>query len=167
MILKSRTFRKDYFVNGKPVALIATAKIEHIQGNRQPHFSITADLYESYQQRGEPTVKSESGKTLWLSSCGQLTDEVNAHIPELSSYLQYHLSDNDGTPMYYLENGLYWFKEGNFDYFKSTVRWGDAPENLKELSAEDVKAILLERLPAIQKDYTEAIERLFVEAVHS
>jgi hypothetical protein len=172
-ILATRVFRKDYMVNGKPVTLIATAEVSQI-GDQEPYFSVTADMYEKYQQRGEPKVMHSSGKTLWLSACGQLVDEIKTHIPELAPYLQYHLSDNNGTPMHYITNSLYWagkyrYANGgkndppNWEYFKDTARWFDAPspEEISRWTPYDLQDRLTARLPIIQKDYKEAMERLF------
>lgn len=43
-------------------------------------------------------------------SCGQCTDEMREFFPEYHDFLDLHLSDINGEPMYAIENGLYYLK---------------------------------------------------------
>jgi len=103
---QTRQFRADYTDDGEPRTLIATVRHDDQRGNGHNTFSITAELYEPHPHRGEPTIRHESGKTLWLCSGGQLQDEIRKHIPELAPLLKWHLVSTDG-PLHYIANTVY------------------------------------------------------------
>jgi hypothetical protein len=85
--------------------LYVVAELEHIQGNKKPHFSITADYYICGQH----------------DSFGCLHDFIlkNFTDPGVKLLVDLHLSDDDGVPMYAVENGWYhyggtmWEKRNN------------------------------------------------------
>jgi hypothetical protein len=111
---QKKTFRTDYIdAQGNPCTLIAEVRHDDECRNGHNSFAITGDLYEIHQQRGEPTIKHASGKTLWLGACGCLHDEIAAHIPELAPFIKWHLCSTDG-PMHYIANTLY--HAGDLDY---------------------------------------------------
>lgn len=45
-----------------------------------------------------------------LLSCGQCTEELREFFPEYHDFLDLHLSDMNGAPMYAVENGLYFLE---------------------------------------------------------
>ena len=134
-----KTFRTDYTENGEPRTLIAEVRHDDECGNGHNSFAITGELYEPHAQRGEPTVKHASGRTLWLNSCGCLHDEIAKRLPELAPFIRWHLSSTDG-PMHYAANAKYWaghsgYRDGkpnsppNLEYLKSTIAFGALPED--------------------------------------
>lgn len=94
-----------------------TYGMHYIFGNSSPYFSITAVT----ERRG----KNGHGEVKWFEdSGGCLHDLIREKAPHLASLIKFHLADQDGLPMYYLENGYYWYKE-NLETFKSYVRLAD------------------------------------------
>lgn len=101
-----KTFRKDYTRNSGPETIVATVRHDDRCGNGHNTFSITGDVYIRDRHYGEPTVKHESGATLWLSASGCIHDEIAEHFPELIPLLKYHLCSTDG-PIHYVANTMY------------------------------------------------------------
>lgn len=94
-----------------------TYGMQYIYGNSQPYFSITAFT----ERRG----KNGHGEIKWFEdSCGCLHDLIREKAPHLAPLIDFHLCDQDGLPMHYLENEYYWFKE-NLETFRSYVRLSD------------------------------------------
>ena len=123
--------------------------------------------YNSFSLTGE--LKSRRG----LVMCGSMHDEI-AQIEVLYSGLsetnkgyrgikeycgaaelkKWHLCSSDG-PMHYTANTLYWVKEGNLENARSSAIWKDA--TLEELGDEK---LLMDRLPALMKEFKMAMEAL-------
>ena len=86
----------------------------YIFGNPQPHFSITAFT--------ERLGKNGYGEEKWFEdSCGYLHDLIKEKTKYLGLLIEFHLFDQNGLPMYYLENGYYWYKK-DLETFKNYVR---------------------------------------------
>lgn len=133
--------------------IVVTAHITHIQGNKQPHFSITG---ESGDYINEVCKRADS--------FGCLHDEIKEILPELSKYIPFHLCDNDGTPMYYYENSLYHLKEGKFEYFKSSCLYGILESDYifqPEALGDYARMFLNSRLENVQNEYKKAMSELF------
>jgi hypothetical protein len=111
---------------------------------------------------------------------GCIHDQILKAWPDLAPLVRWHLSDDTGTPMHYLANGMYWWEisvglntntphgPDPVEAFKSTVVWGalgqDAglepwrhgPPNCEAdreelaITRRDVGRFLLERLPALR-----------------
>jgi hypothetical protein len=152
--------------------------MHYLKGNSQPYFSITADLREDGNESG-----------------GQLHPEISRYVPELEPLLKWHLCDQNGTPMHYVENSLFWWerfdrpKEKSYDpdaksAFKNSTVWGavetdvDLPTGLSDwpLSAfkkdglawpfrVEVEALLVERLPALQAEFRKVMAEFGVEDI--
>lgn len=90
--------------------LIADAKLDHIQGNAHPYFSLTGEIWESERHYVRRT-HHETG----LLTMGAIADEIVAAFAgdpladEIAHIAAMHLADDDGAPMYADENGWYWY----------------------------------------------------------
>ena len=107
-------FKHEYneTINGRNYTRILTAtfKLHHIRGNKHPHFSVT----------GEDRRKG----AMHANMCGCIHDAILKVFPSLVDAVALHLCDDDGTPMYALENGFYYcsHKEGRkLEYSSQTV----------------------------------------------
>lgn len=128
----------------------AKFEIHYIQGNRLPYFSVTGEILEGGR----------------FSSGGCLHDMIAEQFPEFSKYIPFHLCDNDGTPMYYYENSLYHFRNGNIEGFKSCSLFGilESDHNFNpEKLGDYAKMFLNSRLDDVRKAYFKAMSELFGE----
>lgn len=75
------------------------------------HFSITFCLYDkTYKDKYESSI-SRQGKKYTLVSGGCSPELILQHFPEFAMFVDLHLSDLDGRPLYYSENGFYHLTE--------------------------------------------------------
>lgn len=74
-------------------AFTTRAELHYITGNRQPRFSITAEVREPRKRD--------------ISAGGCMHREILQHWPDLADLVALHLSDMDGTPMHAEANGWY------------------------------------------------------------
>ena len=88
--------------------------MHYIYNNSSPYFSITASTLLFFRKGGR-----------WVEdSCGCLHDLIVKKKKSLAPLITFHLCDQNGLPMYYLENGYYWYKE-NLATFKDYIRLAD------------------------------------------
>jgi len=107
--------------------------MHYILGNSQPYFSITAFT----ERKG----KNRHSEVTWFKdSYGCLHDLIKEKAPHLAPLIQFHLCDQDGLPMYYLENGYYWYKE-DLKVFRDYVRLSD-DEQIPEVPKIELPVIL-------------------------
>lgn len=130
-----------------------TAQINHLEGNKFPYFAITGesgDIIEGVKKRAD--------------SFGCLHDEIAMMLPELAKYIIFHLCADNGIPMYYYENSMYHFKNGNYAGFASCSLYGalDDDQNwLIENLGNYAELWLTFRLPYVQQAYFSAMKELF------
>jgi hypothetical protein len=156
--------------------------MHHIRGNRQPYFSITADI--DRKAMGDRWVEDSGG-------C--LHEDIARRFPRLAPLIRWHLCDQDGTPMHYVANGVYHAKlhRGGSDpygtgahghppyvnanpkareHFASTIVWGSLPGEtdaaLDELLAQrDPTEALRARLPELQAAFNRTMDEFDVERI--
>ena len=78
--------------------------------NGHNDFAITGELYE--KTNINPYHEKQivfNGKKHVLYACGCLHDEILKARPDLKIFVDLHLSDENGLPMYAIENGYYHF----------------------------------------------------------
>ena len=117
-----------------------------LKGNRQPYFSITAELFEG----------------AIMVSCGCLHELIATRLPELAEMIQWHLVDQDGTPMHYQANGQYHLDKGAMDHFKSTVCYQNG-EGIP--TSGDFTLWAIQRLPKVQERFKACMARHGVEFI--
>jgi hypothetical protein len=88
------------------------------------------------------------------SECGSNPELIAAVWPEFAHLLKWHLTSTDG-PMHYIANTLYWVKQNNLEYARSTAVWPEAI--LEQLQDKDA---LLARLPALMEAFKADVESL-------
>lgn len=92
---------------------VLTAELHQI-GKQSPYFSLT---YDGYELRGNLKRSSSSGA---MSS-----DHPALAESKIGKYHKWHLVSVDDGPLHYLANAMYWGEQGNFDYFKNTIVFGE------------------------------------------
>lgn len=81
--------------------------------NGHADFSMTGEIYNGY--------KSDAR----MISGGCCHEEILAEFPEFKMFADLHLSDCQGTPMYAVENGYFFFKRGEYDKVRNLLRLTD------------------------------------------
>jgi len=76
--------------------LTVDIELTHIKGNKKPSFSVTGNIKDD------------------VSGC--IHKEILKEFPDLKDVVALHLADDDGMPMYALENGWYWMQQNKLDY---------------------------------------------------
>lgn len=86
--------------NGDQVFI--TIRLDDDCKNGHQDFAITANIYEA----GKPTSER------YCIAGGCCHDDIIAARPDLKLFVDLHLSDYDGVPMYAVENGFYHLRKG-------------------------------------------------------
>lgn len=153
--------------------------------NNQEHKVVVSIHYNDKYENGHNTfsitgaivVKKQNG--CWEDySCGCIHDEIEKHFPELKKYIKWHLMSSDG-PMHYVNNTLYlagdrdcWGnrrgdepilgegKEREFDSARKVAVWPEATDEQLSLPPEELRILLLNRLPALVEEFKKDVEEL-------
>lgn len=175
-IEKYQESERRYQEDGRTYRIIAKYGMHYIKGNRVPYFFITGSIDERVGLKG---WSEDSG--------GCIHDEIAKHFPELKPLIQFHLWGQDGIPMHYVENAVYWWKGWKHfskthieDYKKFTEKQA-AEENYKIfndhicLFPNEVKSIpedentlrewLKARQPRIQQHFLETMQKFNIEFI--
>jgi hypothetical protein len=72
-------------------------------GDQPSYFSVTGEAWEKSSRRRNPDAH------------GCIHEMIAGVFPELRDLIALHLCDIDGRPMHALENGWFWFSDGNGD----------------------------------------------------
>lgn len=103
---QAKTVTRYYSEGGRPHAIVATVRWDDRCGNGHNSFSVTAALYGPDRIRGEGTIATPTGKTLWCCGGGCCHDEIAKYVPEWAHLIRWHLFDPSG-PMHYVANTAY------------------------------------------------------------
>lgn len=124
------------------------------------YFSITGTLYEKVNRKlskwEEQDIEYFDNKKYVFVTGGCIHDTILKHRPDLKSIVDLHLSDLEGKPMYYIENGIYWFnkdQDKGMDYVRLT-------EDLKE-TVIDLPSFILaidKMIPIYKKQAEDALK---------
>jgi hypothetical protein len=156
---QSKTYGpKLYTEHGSQFQIMAEVRYDDQCGNGHNTFAITAKIDE---KRGNQ----------WRDySGGCCHDEVVKHFPKLAPYIKWHLCSSDG-PMHYVANTIY--HAGNRDHngrtkgkerdlaaARACAIWPDATDEQLCSEPEELKRLLIERLPALLAEFKTAVESL-------
>jgi hypothetical protein len=108
-------------------------------GNGHNTFSITGEMRNSRY----------GGAT---SGC--IHKEISEAFPELAPFIKWHLCSTDG-PLHYIANTVYFAKQGNLEFARSSAIWPDA--DIWQLCDKEQ---LLSRLPQLLADFRRDVESL-------
>lgn len=125
--------------HGKPIVIVATVRYDDECNSGHNSFAITGELFDRTDRiPGEATARHDSGKTLWLGSCGCIHEEIAKHFPDLAPLIKWHLCSSDG-PMHYVANVVYHASNRDYNgllkgeastspkHQKHVVRFGNSP----------------------------------------
>lgn len=108
--------------------IVVEIRLDDDHNNGHADFSITCDGWR----------KARNGQ--WVESFGGADHEsILKYFPEFKDFVQLHLCDCHGAPMYALENGLYWLREKGpeacADYLRISVDEAKMLQNTDKLYA--------------------------------
>lgn len=116
---------KIYVENGITYKMNVRISLDDCCNNGVCDWSITADIYE----------KRRNGRFVWCAS-GCCHDEILKYFPEFKTFIDLHLCNHCGQPMYPVENGVYHLvnsdKEKAINYLRITETEYDILRNSVE-----------------------------------
>lgn len=156
---KEKLFTED----GKDYKIIVQYGMSYIQGNSHPYFSITGEINQVGYK---------------VDTCGCIHDEIAKHFPGLKPLIQFHLWYDNGLPMHYVANAIYWW-----EYWQGLSKW--KPEKTKEeyfeifcdhialfpdevvpVTREEIKPWLESRIPRIQELFNKTMNEFGIERMN-
>jgi len=117
---------KFYVENGITYKMNVRISLGDCCKNGVCDWSITADIYE----------KRRNGRFV-LCASGCCHDEILKYFPEFKPFVNLHLSNHYGQPMYPVENGFYHLKNSNKEKTINYLRITESEYNILRNSAED------------------------------
>jgi len=99
--LKYNTTKRNFNLNGTKADIIAKIRLNDECKNGHQDFAITADIYKA-GKRGDRN----------MISSGCCHDYILKAFPEFKIFVNLHLADAKGVPMYAIENGFYHLRNG-------------------------------------------------------
>lgn len=115
----SYTASKNYVENGTTYRIDVKIQLTDECKNGVCHWSVTADIYE----------KRKNGRV--LNVCGGCChEEILKHFPEFKQFVNLHLSDCYGAPLYAVENGYYHMKNSSKETVMDYLRITETEYNL-------------------------------------
>lgn len=88
--------------NDDSLNCIITIRLNDECKNGHQDFSLTATFWEVNKKRCDKN----------LGTAGCCHDKILKHFPELKIFKELHMCDHSGIPMYAVENGFYFLKNG-------------------------------------------------------
>lgn len=136
-------YRKTKIVNRTKIILYA--RLSDPCHNGHNDFAFTADIYE----------KAKNNRWVW--TCGGCChDEIAKYFPEVAKFIPLHLADEQGRPMYYVENAVYFFKEEG-------VKKGAEHLNIDEETANKMWDRIKVLDDSDRKEFKTNVERIYSE----
>lgn len=117
---------KFYVENGITYKMNVRISLNDYCKNGVCDWSITADIYE----------KRRNGRFVWCAS-GCCHEEILKRFPEFKAFIDLHLCNHYGQPMYPVENGFYHLKNSDKETTINYLRITESEYNVLRDSAED------------------------------
>lgn len=135
---------------------VITYGMHYIFGNSQPYFSITVDTFRKNPKNGGWKEDGED-------CCHDL---IKKHKKSLASLIPFHLCDQNGLPMHYLENGWYWYKEDKKVFLEQCrVEYFE----VEDMPVTDEKEVLvnwlMSRTKALKQRFDDTMKHFNVEYI--
>jgi len=137
-------YQQKEVIKESPQLIKVTLRYDDSCNNGHNTFSITGALYHR-----RPFIYGNVGPS------GCIHEEIAEYVPELAHLIKWHLCSSDG-PLHYIANTMYWIKEGNLPYARSSAIWPEATD--EELLSPDIEEKLRTRLPALLADFKQSME---------
>lgn len=112
--------------NGEEYRIRVTVSLDDDCKNNICDWGITANV----------DMKCSNGRYKNIMA-GCLHEEIKEHCPELAKFIPLHLSNHYGMPMYPLENGMYFIKEGNKSTAMKVLRISEEEYNKLSEAVDD------------------------------
>lgn len=124
---------KDIRYNERPCTLKVTASLDDDCHNKHCDFSITCMVYLKNPRRNEdPCIAGGCDHEL-----------IGKYFPELRKFFPLHLCTHEGTPMYPVENGIYYINKSGLEVAKKYLRISDSEYLKLAKSTEDRITLLI------------------------
>lgn len=124
--------------------IVMNARLSDPCKNGHNDFAFTADVYE----------QAGTNHWVWVSG-GCCHEKIKKYFPEVAKFLPLHLADEQGRPMYYVENGTYILKtEG--------IKKGAEYLNIDEETANKVWG-KIKGFDKKDKDFKKKVEEVYSE----
>ena len=117
---------KFYVENGITYKMNVCISLDDSCKNGVCDWNITADVYK----------KHKNGRFVWCAG-GCCHDEILKYFPEFKRFVDLHLSNHYGQPMYSVENGFYHLKNSDKEKTINYLRITESEYNILHDSAED------------------------------
>lgn len=117
---------KFYVENGVDYKMNVHISLDDFCKNGICDWSITADIYE----------KRRNGRFVWCAS-GCCHEETLKRFPEFKTFIDLHLCNHYGQPMYPVDNGVYHLKNSSRETAINYLRITELEYNILRDSAED------------------------------
>lgn len=144
--VNSLKYKTSKLINDGKEKLTVSIRLNDECKNGYSDFAITADLQE----------KRGNGRFYW-SAGGCLHAEIAKHFPEFQLFIDLHLSDQQGRPVYSVANGFYHLQNSTKDVVMNYLRISETEYNeLFKAEDEIYFSFLLEQIGIVDRWKAEA-----------
>lgn len=135
--------------NNDDSVLVVNVRFDDECSNSHKTFSIIGEYFNTYHKfKRWPN---------YCDTCGCIHDLISKYVPELQSFIKWHLTSTDG-PMHYIANTVYHVKNNDFDYARNSAVWLDA--TVQDLHLLNLEQRLKERLPKLMEEFKKDMKTL-------